>query len=173
MRHRSSTADSYSDNRRRAVITARDIQTYLSRAYYLSKTVRSYQDEIAMLRARAMKQTPTWSDTPSGGHAASSPQAVYIEKLMLKQDKLYAIASALLETEDEIRDLISILKDERARAILLDYHVFRLPMVKISDKYSYSERRIYQIRKQAYVDIARKVNADPELSRKIAVYFSD
>lgn len=155
------------------MVTVRDIQTYLSRAYYLSKTVRSYQEEIATLRAKAMKQTPSWSDTPSGGHTASSPQAVYIEKLLLKQDKLYAAASTLLETEDEIRGLISVLKDERARAILLDYHVFRLPMQKISDKYSYSERRIYQIRKQAYVDIARRVNADPELSKKIAVYFSD
>lgn len=155
------------------MITARDIQTYLSRAYYLSKTVRSYQDEIAMLRAKAMKQTPTWSDTPSGGHTASSPQAVYIEKLLLKQDKLYAVASTLLETEDEIRDLIGILKDERARAILEDYHVFRMSIEKISDKYSYSERRIYQIRKQAYVDLAKKVNADPELSKKISVYFSE
>lgn len=154
------------------MVTAKDIQTYLSRAYYLSKTVRSYQEEIAMLRAKAMKQTPTWSDTPSGGHTASSPQAVYIEQLLLKQDKMYAAASVLLETEDEIRDLIGFLKDQRAQAILLDFHVFRLGMAKLTIKYDYSESRIYQIRRQAYVDLAKIVNGDPELQKKIAGYCS-
>lgn len=155
------------------MITAKDIQTYLSRAYYLSREVRSHQERIAEYRSKAMKETPTWSDTPSGGHAASSPQAVFVEKMILEQDKLFAAASTLLELEDEIRDLIGELKDERARAILMDYHVYRMNMQKLANKYSYSERRIYQIRSQAYVDLAKKANRDPELSKKISVYFSE
>lgn len=159
------------------MVTELDVKQFMSQAYYISKRVRTILEKIAEYKAKALKDTAAWSDTPRGGHSISSPQAVWIEKIIAEQEKLKDGATDLVEKEQLIRELIELLYDEKSKAILEDYHLYRLGMNKITIKYNFSDRQIFRILRKAYRDIAFKINDDPELEKRfrenMSVYVSN
>lgn len=148
------------------MVTEIEVKQFMSQAYYISKRVRTSLERIAEYRTKALKDTAAWSDTPKGGHSVSSPQAVWIEKIIAEQEKLKDGASDLVEKEKLIRELIDLLYDEKAKAILEDYHIYRLGMNKMCIKYNFSDRQIFRILRKAYRDIAFKINDSEELKRR-------
>lgn len=149
------------------MVTAAQVKSYLSKLFYLSMRMRSEAEAVARYRAQAMRTTTTWTDTPNGGRVASSPQAVWVERMMQAQDRLEHIAAELLKREEVARELLDLLDDEREKAILEDYHLHRLNVQKIANKYNYSERQIIRIRKTAYIKLTNGINARPKLCAQI------
>lgn len=144
-----------------------DIKKYLSQAYFKSKRLEKLNEQIGFYRAKAMKQTSAWSDSPSGGVSTTSPQAVFIEKLMLLTDELNEEAIRMLEFEKEARKLINLLDSEREKMFLEDYHVNKMTMEKIALQRHYSERQVYRVMGDAYRKLSDIVNEDEELERRI------
>lgn len=149
------------------MVTPTDIKQYLSQAYYIGKRMYELQVEIAECKGKAMKSTTAWSDTPSGGHSTSSPQAVWIEKELLIRDKLSKEELRLLDAEESARDLIWLLPSEREKLFLEDYHLRRMKFDEIGFKRNYSARQVYRIIGDAYRHLAEIVNADALLTAKV------
>ncbi len=149
------------------MITPNEVKEYLSQAYYTSQRIQTLVEKISEYRARAMRETPTWSETPTGGHAASSPQAVWIEKAVDLQEQWKDLAADLIERDRTAHRIIERLEDQRQKALLEDRHIWRLSWREISDKYHYSTRQLSRIMRRAYQDLAGIISADPELERQI------
>ena len=129
------------------MITVPELINYLSQAYFVSLRAKSLHEKILEYKDLAMKQTSAWSETPSGGRTGSSPQAVWIEKMIETQELLSRTETKLLDKERKIREIIEFLPDELEKGILEDYHLNRM---EIGYKYSYDERQIRRIRNRAY-----------------------
>lgn len=149
------------------MITVAELKKYLSQLFYLSLRLNSEAEAVAQYRARAMKTTTTWQDTPNGGRAVSSPQAVWLERAIIAQDRLKHTAAELLQREQTAAELLQLLEEDRARAILEDYHLHRMNVQAIAAKYHYSERQIIRIKKKAYFKLTDEINKRPELIEKI------
>lgn len=149
------------------MITANEVKEFLSQAFYTSQRMLTLIEKINEYRMRAMRETPTWSDTPSGGHAASSPQAVWIEKAVDLQEKWRELAEELIDRDKTAHDIIELLDDQRQKAILEDRHIWRMSIWKICEKYSYSKAQVYRIMREAYRDLTVELAKHPELEAKI------
>lgn len=149
------------------MVTEEEVREYLSQAYYISRRIRSQQDKCAELRAKALQQTSQWSDTPSGGHSTTSPQAVWIEKLVLLELEIQNKTANLIQAERDAFSLINLLSDHREKAVLEDFHVNRLNNAKLSMKYDYSESQILRIKNKGYRHLAKLINEDASLENKI------
>lgn len=143
------------------MVNAEEVKAYLSQAYYVSKRIRELWEIITTFQAKAMKDTVAWSETPKGGHTTSSPQAVWIERIIELKDDI----EILKDKEQLIRDMLKLVSNERERIILQDYHLYRLGIRKMTVKYNYSDRQIYRILNKGYRDIAFKINEQPELEK--------
>ncbi len=78
-------------------------------------------------------------------------------------DKVSAICAeiaketeALLAAEEEARALIALCESEIRREILTERYILGVPWPEISKKHGYVPRRIFQIRKAAFQEIAAK-----------------
>lgn len=149
------------------MISPNEVKEYLSQAYYTSQRIQTLVERINEYRARAMRETPAWSDTPSGGHVASSPQAVWIEKAVDLQEEWKDLAAELIDRDRTAHRIIERLHDQQQKALLEDRHIWRMSRKDISEKYHYSTRQVNRILRQAYQDLAGIISADAELEKKV------
>lgn len=135
-------------------MTAREVEQKLKRVHWLKKEIRAKERQLIEIETAATHITAVLSQTKSQPtEVMSKPESYAVRSYDLKT-KIKEDTDDLMRQTREAYRMISVLEDPAQRTILTDHHLNDVKLQDLERKYHYSRKQIYNIRREAYINIA-------------------
>ena len=121
---------------------------YLSRYRRLNERIDRLLEEQSRWRERALKITPTLSQSPGGG-GNGSPIERPMDKVLEIDAEINREIDALIDLRRDIQGAIEKVPDENLQLLLTYRYINGLSFEKIAEKMNYCERQIYRKHEEA------------------------
>ena len=141
-------------------MTERDVFLKLKRVQYMARALerlkreREWTEEHAA-NIRAIDYSKVRVQTSAAADVGKIVERIW-DKVRVICVEIAKETEALLAAEEEARGLIRLCDSEIRREILTERYIFGMPWPEIGKKHGYVMRRIFQIRKAAFQEIAAK-----------------
>ena len=120
--------------------------------------LRSLEDEILVLEAKATKITQSWSDMPTA--AASGGSDGLIIKLIEAKSQYGTDLDKLIDDRDKAYQIIKRMTDKRQAGLLWRYYICGKSWTQVAEEMGYSDKHVFKIHGWALQEFEKAMKED-------------
>lgn len=144
-------------------MTNQDKIKYLKRYISLDREIDRKLEEVSRWRVKLNRVTAVYTAEPKGGGSIQPREEAIIAKIVDLEREINDSIDQLVETKEEIFQVIEAVRDDRERLLLQYRYIDGLPWEQIAVNMHYNWRWVHRIHKKALDNLNWPVKASIDL----------